>query len=179
MKHILAKIVDVKPDEIRALWLGFAFFFVVLAGYYVIRPVRDNIGATQFENLWWMFTVVLVAMIFANALFSAIVSRMSRRRFIPIAYRFFILNLVIFFVLMRYIPPGKQPWVDGCFFVWVSVFNLFATAVFCRQCSGTMDCPNCSVALTFHRHLSCRQIERWRVAPRRRPSRARLALRVR
>src|SRR5947209_14816394 len=77
-----------------------------------------------------MFTVVLVAMIFANALFSAIVSRMSRRRFIPIAYRFFILNLIIFFVLMQYMPPGKQPWVDGCFFVWVSVFNLFATAVF-------------------------------------------------
>jgi AAA family ATP:ADP antiporter len=130
MKRLLAKVVDVKPEEIRALWLGFAFFFVVLAGYYVIRPVRDNIGATYFENLWWMFTVVLVAMIFANALFSAIVSRMSRRRFIPIAYRFFILNLVIFFALMQYMPPGKQPWVDGCFFVWVSVFNLFATAVF-------------------------------------------------
>src|SRR5581483_3162150 len=128
--NLLRKIVDVKPNELRALWLGFAFFFVVLAGYYVIRPIRDNIGATQFENLWWMFTVVLVTMIFANALFSAIVSRMSRRRFIPIAYRFFILNLVIFFVLMQYMPPGKQPWVDGCFFVWVSVFNLFATAVF-------------------------------------------------
>ena len=112
------------------MWLGFVFFFVVLAGYYVIRPVRDNIGATYFENLWWMFTVVLIVMIVANALFSAIVSRMSRRRFIPIAYRFFILNLIIFFVLMQYMPPGKQPWVDGCFFVWVSVFNLFATAVF-------------------------------------------------
>lgn len=130
MKKLFAKIVDVRPNELRALWLGFAFFFVVLAGYYVIRPIRDNIGATQFENLWWMFTVVLVTMIFANALFSAIVSRMSRRRFIPIAYRFFILNLIIFFVLMQYMPPGKQPWVDGCFFVWVSVFNLFATAVF-------------------------------------------------
>lgn len=130
MKRILAKIVDVKPNEVRALSLGFAFFFVVLAGYYVIRPIRDNIGAQQFENLWWMFTVVLVAMIFANALFSAIVSRMSRRKFIPIAYRFFILNLVMFFALMQYMPPGKQPWVDGCFFVWVSVFNLFATAVF-------------------------------------------------
>ena len=130
MKKLFSKIVDVKPEEIRALWLGFVFFFVVLAGYYVIRPVRDNIGATYFENLWWMFTVVLVAMIFANALFSAIVSRMSRRRFIPIAYRFFILNLVIFFGLMQYMLPGKQPWVDGCFFVWVSVFNLFATAVF-------------------------------------------------
>ena len=130
MKKLFARIVDVKPNELRALWLGFTFFFVVLAGYYVIRPIRDNIGATYFENLWWMFTVVLVTMIFANALFSAIVSRMSRRRFIPIAYRFFILNLVIFFVLMQYMPPGKQPWVDGSFFVWVSVFNLFATAVF-------------------------------------------------
>jgi ATP:ADP antiporter, AAA family len=127
---VRARAVDVRPDEARAMWLGFIFFFVVLAGYYVIRPVRDNIGATYFENLWWMFTVVLVAMIFANALFSAIVSRMSRRRFIPIAYRFFIVNLVIFFALTQYMPPGKQPWVDGCFFVWVSVFNLFATAVF-------------------------------------------------
>jgi ATP:ADP antiporter, AAA family len=130
VKKIFAKIVDVKPNEVRALWLGFIFFFVVLAGYYVIRPVRDNIGATQFENLWWMFTVVLVTMIGANALFSMIVARMSRRRFIPIAYRFFILNLLIFFVLMQFMPPGKQRWVDGCFFVWVSVFNLFATAVF-------------------------------------------------
>src|SRR6266478_568774 len=130
MKRLFSKIVDVKPNEVRALWLGFILFFVVLAGYYVIRPIRDNIGATQFENLWWMFTVVLIVMIIANALFSAIVSRMSRRRFIPIAYRFFILNLIIFFVLMQYMPPGKQPWVDGCFFVWVSVFNLFATAVF-------------------------------------------------
>src|SRR5215469_13111355 len=130
MQKIFSKIVDVKPNEVRALWLGFIFFFVVLAGYYVIRPVRDNIGATQFENLWWMFTVVLVTMIVANALFSMIVARMSRRRFIPIAYRFFILNLIIFFVLMQFTPPGKKPWVDGCFFVWVSVFNLFATAVF-------------------------------------------------
>ena len=129
MKKLFAKVVEVKPNELRALWLGFTFFFVVLAGYYVIRPIRDNIGAQQFENLWWMFTVVLVTMIFANALFSAIVSRMSRRKFIPIAYRFFILNLIIFFVLMQNMPPGKQPWVDGCFFVWVSIFNLFAVAV--------------------------------------------------
>ena len=130
VKSILAKIVDVKPNEIRALWLGFVFFFVVLAGYYVIRPVRDNIGASYSENLWWMFTVVLLTMLVANALFSAIVARMSRRRFIPIAYRFFIANLLIFFVLMRFVPPGKQSWIDICFFVWVSVFNLFATAVF-------------------------------------------------
>src|SRR6266571_1753145 len=130
MKKFFGKIVDVNPEEIRALWLGFTFFFVVLAGYYVIRPVRDNIGASYSENLWWMFTVVMLTMLVANALFSAIVARMSRRRFIPIAYRFFISNLIIFFVLMQFAPPGKRPWVDISFFVWVSVFNLFATAVF-------------------------------------------------
>ena len=70
MKRLLQKIVDVRAEEVRALCLGFLFFFVVLAGYYVIRPIRDNIGAQQFENLWWMFSVVLVTMIVANALFS-------------------------------------------------------------------------------------------------------------
>src|SRR3979409_54882 len=130
MAALLKKIVDVKPEETRALWLSFIFFFVVLGGYYVIRPIRDNIGATYFENLWWMFTVVLVAMIIANALFSAIVARMSRRKFIPIAYRFFIANLVIFFLLMRTLPPTQNVWVGRAFYVWVSVFNLFVVTVF-------------------------------------------------
>jgi len=80
------KLVDVRPEEIRALWLGFVFNFVVLGGYYVIRPIRDEISAAgSLENLSWMFTAVLITMLIANALFSAIVTRMSRRKFIPIA----------------------------------------------------------------------------------------------
>ncbi len=145
MTRVLNKIVDVRADELRALWLGFLFFFVVLAGYYVIRPIRDNIGAQQFENLWWMFTVVLVAMIVANALFSTIVARMSRRRFIPIAYRFFILNLIIFFVLMQYMPPGKQPWVDGCFFV--SLVHYISTGFLLLICAAMLEVAAQSVRL--------------------------------
>jgi ATP:ADP antiporter, AAA family len=123
--------VDVKPNELRALGLAFIFHFVVLAGYYVIRPIRDEIGASSgVEKLPWMFTAVLLTMFAANALFAAIVARMSRRRFIPIAYRFFIANLVIFYLLMRALPAAQQPLLARCFFVWVSVFNLFATTVF-------------------------------------------------
>ncbi len=130
IKRFFEKIVDVRPGEIRALWLGFIFNFVVLGGYYVIRPIRDNIGAEGLENLSWMFTATLVTMLIANALFSAIVARMSRRKFIPIAYRFFIANLVIFFVLMRTLPPAQNVWVGRAFYVWVSVFNLFVVTVF-------------------------------------------------
>jgi AAA family ATP:ADP antiporter len=131
MKRIFSKIVDVKPDEIRALWLGFVFNFMVLGGYYVIRPIRDEIGASSsVENLPWMFTATLVAMLVANALFSALVAGMSRRKFIPIAYRFFIANLVIFSVLMRVLTPAQQAWLGRTFFVWLSVANLFVVTVF-------------------------------------------------
>jgi ATP:ADP antiporter, AAA family len=132
MKRIFSKIVDVKPDEIRALLLAFVFNFVVLGGYYVIRPIRDEIGADRgVENLPWMYTGTLIGMLIANALYAAIVARMSRRRFIPVAYRFAILNLFVFFLLMRWMPAAQERAILApIFFIWVSVFNLFATTMF-------------------------------------------------
>ncbi|MGC1323023.1 MAG: MFS transporter [Candidatus Udaeobacter sp.] len=131
MRKLFTKIVDVKPEEIHALWLAFLFNFMVLGGYYVIRPIRDEIGASSgVENLPWMFTATLLAMLVANALFSAIVARMSRRRFIPIAYRFFIANLLIFSVLMHVLTAKDQVWLGRTFFVWLSVTNLFVVTVF-------------------------------------------------
>ena len=132
MKRIFSKIVDVKANEIHALLLAFVFNFVVLGGYYVIRPIRDEIGADRgVENLPWMYTGTLTGMLIANALYAAIVTRMSRRRFIPIAYRFAIANLFVFFVLMRWMPAAQERTILApIFFIWVSVFNLFATTMF-------------------------------------------------
>jgi len=132
LKRIFSKIVDVKPNEIHALLLAFVFNFVVLGGYYVIRPIRDEIGADRgVENLPWMYTGTLTGMLIANALYAAIVTRMSRRRFIPIAYRFAIANLFVFFVLMRWMPAAQERTILApIFFIWVSVFNLFATTMF-------------------------------------------------
>src|SRR5207237_94204 len=134
MKKLFTKIVDAKPDELRALWLAFVFNFVVLAGYYILRPIREEIGATSgVENLPWMYTATLIGMLIANALFAAIVSRMSRRKFLPIAYRFAIANLFIFFILMRFVPANWQWLLARSFFVLVSVFNLFASTLKRRQ----------------------------------------------
>ncbi|HEY4273032.1 MAG TPA: MFS transporter [Candidatus Udaeobacter sp.] len=132
MKKIFDRIVDVKPNELHALLLAFVFNFVVLGGYYVIRPIRDEIGADRgVENLPWMYTGTLIGMLIANALYATIVTRMSRRRFIPIAYRFAIANLFLFFLLMRWMPAAQERSVLApIFFIWVSVFNLFATTMF-------------------------------------------------
>ncbi|MEY2547096.1 MAG: antiporter, family [Verrucomicrobiota bacterium] len=131
LNRLFTKAVDVRPNELRALWLGFAFHFIILTGYYIMRPIRDSIAAgNRLEALPWMFTATLIAMLVANALFAAIVARLPRRRFIPLAYSFFILNLLLFFALMRSASPAQQVWVGRSFYVWVSVFNLFNTAIF-------------------------------------------------
>ena len=128
---LLQKAVDVRPNEVRALGLGFAFHFLILTGYYILRPIRDSIAASnRLETLPWMFTATLVAMLLANVLFAAVVARMPRRKFIPLAYGFFIFNLGLFFVLMRSSPAEGQVWIGRGLYVWVSVFNLFNTAIF-------------------------------------------------
>src|SRR5437763_5581612 len=130
LRKAFTKLVDVEPAELRALWLGFAFHFLILTGYYITKPIRDSIGASNMEALPWMFTATLIAMLVANAAFAAIVARMSRRKFIPLAYGFFIAVFVLFFVAMRSRPAAEQVWIGRGFFVWVSVFNLFNTAIF-------------------------------------------------
>src|SRR5438105_15095128 len=131
INRAFSKLVDVKPNELRALLLRFLFHFLSLTGYYIMRPIRDSIAAgNRLETLPWMFTATLVAMLIANALFAAIVARMSRRKFIPLAYGFFIFNLALFFFLMRSSPPAQQVWIGRALYVWVSVFNLFNTAIF-------------------------------------------------
>src|SRR5438445_11081654 len=120
MKKLFSKIVDVKPNEVRALWLGFAFHFIILASYYIVKPIRDAIAAgNRLETLPWMFTATLVVMLIANTIFAAIVARMERRKFIPFAYAFFILVLALFFMLMRTGLPAQQVWTGRAFYVWV------------------------------------------------------------
>jgi len=111
--------------------LACAYFFFVLASYYVVRPIRDEAGvAGGVNNLPWLFTGTLLGMLVAHPLFSAAVSRWPRRRFVAVCYRFFMANLAVFFLLMKTAPEGTVVWIGRVFFVWTSVFNLFVVSVF-------------------------------------------------
>ena len=125
----LSRLVAVRPDEMRALLWSFAYFFCLLASYYVLRPLRDEMGiAGGVRNLHWLFTATFFVMLAAVPIFGAVVARLPRRRFIPLVYHFFVANIAIFWVLLT-LDVEKQL-VARVFFVWISVFNLFAVSVF-------------------------------------------------
>src|SRR5215212_5418383 len=93
-------------------------------------PVRpDEMGvAGGVKNLHWLFTATFVVMLAAVPLFGAVVARLPRQRFVPLVYHFFVLNIAIFWLLLTW--GIEKELVARVFFVWISVFNLFAVSVF-------------------------------------------------
>lgn len=120
---------NVRGHEWPALAWSFAYFFCVLCGYYVVRPVRDEMGiAGGISNLPWLFTGTFLAMLAAVPLFGWVTGRFPRRVMLPAVYGFFIVNLLVFYLLMlNGVAPGL---IARVFFVWVSVYNIFIVSVF-------------------------------------------------
>jgi ATP:ADP antiporter, AAA family len=121
--------VPATPEERTAALWSFAYFFMLLASYYVLRPLRDQMGiAGGVKNLPWLFTATFLTLIVVQPLYGALVAKLSRARFIPIIYHFFAANLALFWLLLT-LKIGTES-VARVFYVWVSVFSLFAVAVF-------------------------------------------------
>jgi ATP:ADP antiporter, AAA family len=124
-----ARAVPATPSERSAALWSFAYFFTLLAGYYVLRPLRDQMGiAGGVRNLPWMFTATFVTLLVAQPLYGALVAKLPRVRFIPIVYHFFVANLALFWLLLTLQIDTAM--VARVFYVWVAVFSLFAIAVF-------------------------------------------------
>ncbi|HEY1372911.1 MAG TPA: MFS transporter [Candidatus Binatia bacterium] len=129
--RLFRRVVDARPEEIAALGWSWLYILAVFAAYYVIRPIRDEIGvAGGIENLPWLFTATLLGMLAVNPPFAALVAKLPRNRFISITYRFFMANLVVFFLLLRGAGAEQAIWVGRVFFVWTSIFNLFVVSIF-------------------------------------------------
>ena len=129
--RLLKRFIDVQPVEMRALGWSWLYIFCVLSSYYILRPIRDEMGvAGGVENLQWLFTGTLLGMLVVNPPFAALVAKLPRVRFIAITYRFFIVNLLIFILLFHMATAAQHVWVGRVFFIWTSVFNLFVVSVF-------------------------------------------------
>jgi AAA family ATP:ADP antiporter len=130
-QRFLRRLIDVKPDELPALGWCWLYISSVLASYYILRPIRDQMGvAGGVNNLPWLFTGTLVVMVALNIPFSALVKTLPRRQFIPLTYRFFAVTILGFGAALQFATPEQAVWIGRFFFIWTSVFNLFVVSIF-------------------------------------------------
>jgi|TARA_B110000263_G_scaffold242541_1_gene248123 AAA family ATP:ADP antiporter len=119
----------IKPSEIKGLVWAFTYFFCLLTSYYIIRPLRDEMGiAGGVENLPWLFTGTFLVMLIAVPFFGWVASKYSREKFIPYIYGFFIVIIVTFFLLFS--SGLEHTHIAKAFYIWASVYNLFIISVF-------------------------------------------------
>ncbi len=127
--QLLARVAQVGPRERKAVALAFACNFVLLGSYYILRPVRDTL-ATDFgaEQLQLLFTGTFIGSLVLSPIYTALASRISLKRLLPGVFWFWLLNVLVFWVLLRDAPQSRA--VAGSYFVWLSVVNLFMISVF-------------------------------------------------
>jgi ATP:ADP antiporter, AAA family len=129
MLDTLTRLLKAEKYELPALLWAFFYFFCLLCSYYILRPVRDEMGIQGgADKLQWLFSATFVVMLIAVPLFGFLSARWPRQRLVPILYYFFAVNLFVFCLCMR--KGVDKVILARTFFVWVSVFNLFVVSVF-------------------------------------------------
>jgi ATP:ADP antiporter, AAA family len=129
--RLLCRVIDVRREELPALLWCWLYIFAVLSSYYIMRPIRDEMGvAGGVNNLPWLFTGTLVGMVAVNLPFAWLVKNLPRSRFIPLTYRFFAANIVLFAIALHFADQEQTIWIGRAFFIWVSVYNLFVVSIF-------------------------------------------------
>lgn len=131
MTAILQRVTGVRREEGGAVFASALCFFFILTALMVLRPAREALGMQRgIEAVRWLFVGTAVVTLAVNPLFALLVSRTRRLVFISTTYIFFGLSLLAFWAVLVGAPQAIGEASGMVFFVWFSVFNLFATMVF-------------------------------------------------
>jgi AAA family ATP:ADP antiporter len=127
----ITRVFGIERDEVAPALLSALLFFLILCGYYILRPIREEMGlAGGVRNLPNLYLINLGVMLALAPVFGAVAARWARRVFVPAVYIFFMLNMLVFFVLMRVLPAEHDIALGRVFYVWVSVYNMWAVSLF-------------------------------------------------
>ncbi len=125
----IARLLKAETRELPALAASFVFVFVLMAAYYVLRPVRDAMASDWSDaELSWLWTLNFFLSAGAVLLYGAVVARSAPRRLVPGVYVFFAASFVLFYFGTRTLADTRL--LDQAFYVWVSFFALFHVSVF-------------------------------------------------
>ena len=126
---LLTRGTQILPHERRAVLLAFACNFLLLASYYILKPVRDTV-ATVFgaDQLQMLFTGTFIGTLIASPIYAWLAARVRLNRLLPGVFWFWVLNVLLFQALFKLAPDNR--WIGGSYYVWFSAVNLFMISVF-------------------------------------------------
>jgi AAA family ATP:ADP antiporter len=119
----------IEANEARSVALSFTFVFILMAAYYILRPVRDGMASdwtdSEISQLWRIqfFLSLAVVMLYGFAC-----SRIKFRYLVPAVYIFFAATFAAFYLGSTAITDHSL--LNKLFYLWVSLFSLFHISVF-------------------------------------------------
>lgn len=129
MARVIKTTSKVEPNEIKATLASFGLVLILMAVYYILRPVRDAMASdwsdAEVSMLWtinFFFSFAVVA------IYGFFISRISLNKMVPGVYIVFAATFVLFFIASEYLLDAAI--IDKAFYIWVSVFSLFPVSVF-------------------------------------------------
>lgn len=126
---LLRTISNVQEHEIKAVVGSFLFVVLLMAAYYILRPVRDAMASDWTDaEVSWLWTLNFFISTGVVALYGTLVARFPLRLLVPATYGIFALTFLFFYALASI--SDDRTLVDKSFYVWVSVFSLFHISVF-------------------------------------------------
>jgi AAA family ATP:ADP antiporter len=128
LEGLLTQSAQILPHERRAVMLAFACNFLLLASYYILKPVRDTIATDYSDQLQLLFTGTFIGTIIAAPIYAWLSARVRLNRLLPGVFWFWLANVLLFQVLFKMAPENR--WIGGAYYVWFSVVNLFMISVF-------------------------------------------------
>lgn len=148
LQRLLSRASDIKPHEVRATLSSFLLVFLLMAAYYILRPVRDAMASDWSDaEVSWLWTLTFFFSLIAVSLYGGLISRVQFRKLVPSVYGFFAISFVVF-----YIGTQTQPdltLIDKSFYVWISLFSLFHISVFWSLMADTFSRPQATRLFGF------------------------------
>jgi AAA family ATP:ADP antiporter len=117
---ILKKLFDVRPEESVSALLMFFYFFLITAAGYIILTVKISLLLFRLsaDKLPYAYLLTAVLIGFVVSLNSRLMQAMKRERYVTITILFFMVNLVLFWILLK----AGWKWLPLLFWFWEDIF---------------------------------------------------------
>lgn len=136
--RFLLRTTNVQDNEIKAAIASFVFIFILMAGYFLLRPMRDSMASDWTDaEVSWLWTLNFFISTIIVAVYGVFVSKLDFKKLVPGIYLFFVASFVVF-----YFSAGSSSdtvLIKKSFYVWISVYALFHVSVFWSFMADTFN----------------------------------------